>query len=121
MNAGEGLDLFADFRVGGKIAGLDIPATKTLGRLAFGGEILRFRPLVHQPRGFEGDRLPKFAIFHPFVRRYYWPIVRRGAINFLCIDYTMQFERRQCGDFRSNFLSILALASKPPKPRISPA
>ncbi len=39
VNAGEDLDLLANFGVGGEIAGLDVAAAQPLGRLAFGGKV----------------------------------------------------------------------------------
>jgi len=55
MDAGEHLNLFANLGIGGKIAGLDVAPAETLGRLAFGGEILGFYALIHEPGGFQSD------------------------------------------------------------------
>ena len=46
------------------------PAAEAFGGLAFGGEVFGLDAFVHQPGGFEGDRLTEFDISHPFMRRY---------------------------------------------------
>ena len=46
----------------GRSFGLDAAAAEALGGLALGGEVLGLDPLVHQPGGFEGDRLTKLDI-----------------------------------------------------------
>ena len=70
VDAGEDLDLVADFGVGRKVFGFDPLAAEPFGGLAFGGEVLGLDALVHQAGGFKGDRLTKFAQSHPFMRRY---------------------------------------------------
>ena len=67
VQAGEELDLIADLGVGGEVLRLDRAAAESLGGLSFGGEILGFDPVIHQPGGFEGDRLAEFVIVHPFI------------------------------------------------------
>ena len=66
VDAGEELDLLADFGVGGEVCGFDTLPAKAFGGLAFGGEVLGFDSLVHQASGFERDRLAEFDITHPF-------------------------------------------------------
>ena len=66
VQAGEELDLVADLGVGGEVVGLDAAAAEALGGLALGGEVLGLDPLVHQPGGFEGDRLAELDIGHSF-------------------------------------------------------
>ena len=45
----------------GRSSGLTLAAAEAFGGLAFGGEVLGLDALVHQPGGFEGDRLAKSA------------------------------------------------------------
>ena len=57
VGAGEDLDQFADFGVGGEVARLDRPAADAVGGLALGGEVFGLHPVVHQTGGFKGDRV----------------------------------------------------------------
>src|SRR5262249_54503727 len=75
VEAGKDLDLVADFGIGGEVFGLDAAPAQPLGGLALGGEILGLDAFVHQPGGFQGNGLAKLGICHPFVRRYWQPIV----------------------------------------------
>ncbi len=70
VEAGEDLDLIADFGVGREVRRFDAAPAQAFGGLAFGGEVFGFLSLVHQPGGFQRDRLTKFGISHPFMRRY---------------------------------------------------
>ncbi len=80
VDAGEMLDLFADFGVGGEVFGFDAFAAQLLGRLALGGVVLGFDALVHQPGGIERDLPAKFVIGHSFHAPLPSPSMRRGAL-----------------------------------------
>jgi hypothetical protein len=70
VDSSEDLDLIADLGVGGEVCRLDPSAAQPFGRFSLCGKVLRFDPFVHQASGFKSDRLTKFRISHPFVRRY---------------------------------------------------
>ena len=70
VDAGEHLDLVADFGVGGEVFRFDPLAAEPFGGLAFGGEVFGFDAFVHQAGGLKGDRLTQFTLAHPFKRRY---------------------------------------------------
>jgi hypothetical protein len=70
VDSSKDLDLIADLGVGREVCRLDSSAAQTFGRFSLGGEVLGFDPFVHQASGFKSDRLTKFRISHPFMRRY---------------------------------------------------
>src|SRR5262249_28520200 len=81
VDAGEELDLFADFGVGGEIFGFDLLAADAFGGLALGGVVLRLDALIHQASGFERDGLAELGIAHPFRAPVSSPFERRGAVT----------------------------------------
>src|SRR5665213_1256092 len=91
VDAGEDLDLLADFGIGGKVFGFDPLTAEPFGRLAFRGEVFGFDALVHQAGRFESDGLTQFTLTHSFEAPLSGPSMRRGAgerntCQFHCID-----------------------------------
>jgi hypothetical protein len=65
VQAGEELDLVADFGVGGEVGGFDPATAKAFGGFALGGVVLGLDPLIHQAGGLVGDSVAEFVIGHP--------------------------------------------------------
>ena len=64
VQAGERLDLVADFGVARQIGRLDPALADAVGGLLLGPVVLRLLPGVHQPGGFPGDLPPQFRLVH---------------------------------------------------------
>ena len=74
------LDLVADLRVRGEVAGPEpVLDPELLGGLALGGEVLGLGPLVHHLGGEEGDLPPDSFVSHGEVVRRLCPSRRRWA------------------------------------------
>ncbi len=65
VEAGEELDLIADFTVRWQIGRFDGAAAQPSGGLAFRGEVLGLDALIHEPGCFQGDCLTEFVV-HSF-------------------------------------------------------
>ena len=63
VDAGENLNLLANFGVGGKI-GRFAAAAQPFGGFSFGGEGFGLHPFVHQPGGFLSDGRMELDIAH---------------------------------------------------------
>ena len=65
VHPGHRLDLVADLRVAGQVAGpVAILDPELLGGLALGGEVLGLGPVVHHLGGEEGDLPPDAFVGH---------------------------------------------------------
>ena len=88
MQAGERLDLVANLGVARQVLRLDPAARKTLARFEFRAVVLRLLPVVHQPRGLEGDLPSQFFVRHEPMAPLSSP--SRGARHISIVDRTLR-------------------------------
>jgi hypothetical protein len=73
VEAGEGLDFVADFRVRGQIRRLHPALADAVGSLLLGAVVLGFFARVHKTGSFPGDLPPELTLLHR------WPLKPEGA------------------------------------------